>query len=243
MGNHSVRDQRAKVREYMAEHDVSYTAALRAIEAASKNAGSAYRPHTLLLDPMTGCWRSWGSSSEVTMLAPDVADDGEVLYGPITIGGESFHNNGLLQLRQGEVAATWLRDLGAPVGSKHRDGQECAVCHDFYHYDEPTTLELLEHRAHQAAAAFERRAGLGMGTGATVTAERDGERLIATLHLTDPARDGSRLLAMKWLSDYGWKAVSVDPENAERRVEQGTLTGWHLQSVAADVEYYLRQNR
>lgn len=239
MGNHSVRDQRAKVRAYMAAHDVSYTTALRAVEAAAST--SAYRPHTLLLDPRTGCWRSWGSPSEVTMLAPDVADDGEVLDGPITINGETFHNDGLLQLRQGEVAATWLRELGAPVGSKHRDGQECAVCHDYYQYDEPTTLEMLEHRAYQAAAAFERRVGLDMGTGATVTTERDGEHLTATLHLTEAARGGSRLLAVKWLSDYGWKTLTADADDEQQLVEKGTLMGWHLQSAAADIESYIRQ--
>jgi hypothetical protein len=158
------------------------------------------------------------------MLPPELADDGHVLYGDIRIGGETFHNDGLLQIRTGAAADHWLRDKPAPVGSVHRDGQQCAVCHLDHNYAEPTTVGELTHRAHQVRAAFERAAGVGMGEGMAVTCYHELAQLGAGLMLRGDLADATRFVGLEWRSDRGWLALS-QPERAGPLVERHTLLG------------------
>jgi hypothetical protein len=233
---------KADARTYAATHGISYTAARRALLAA---AGAEHAPDLLVIDPFTGCWRSWSQAS-VASLEPEMADDGEWLYSDVHIAGEVFRNDGTLQVVRGrDAVAAWLKELGgAPVGSRHSDSDagSCRVCHDDYHYDyvAPETLALLEHRAHQIAAAYERLVGVEIGSAIEVRAERNDEGLLVMLALTDTARTG-RLLGLEWRSERAeWYAIAAaDATQTTPSEERSTLLGCNNftpRSVAADLD-------
>jgi hypothetical protein len=160
-----------------------------------------HQAHVVLQDTATGCWRGW---HEVEVY------DGGSMWNP-TVDGEYFVgylNETRLVMTVGAQAAALLDELPALVGSVH-DGEQvgnCLVCHDHEQGKPPTTLSQLEHQAHRVAAAFERRAGMGMGESVMVRCAGYGGVLVATLAFNDGVAP-SRLLGFEWSADRGWAAI------------------------------------
>ncbi|MFE5565941.1 hypothetical protein ACFQ68_13225 [Amycolatopsis japonica] len=201
-------------------------------------------PDVLLQDPVTGCWRAWArAEADTARDAPDLGDDGETVYGNIYVAGETFRDDGTLHLRTSRgVVGSWLTTLRAPVGSKHaaENASQCRVCHDDHKYETPTTRVMLEHRGHQIRAAYERLARIAPGDGAHVLAEQDGDALVLTLRLIDPA---TRFLGMHWRSDsHDWKPIEHTADTPGEEQTAGTLLGqeeWTPRVLAEEMTRYV----
>ncbi|QXV63548.1 DUF6292 family protein [Amycolatopsis sp. TNS106] len=201
----------------------------------------------IIVDPVTGCWRAWSHAEDtVVRPEPELADDGEWIYDDVRIADELFPNyDGELAIGTGRADVTpWLANRPAPTGSQHDNSDDCRVCNDFHNYEIPTTLQTLEHRGHQIRAAYERLRVLAPGAGARVLAERDGDVLVLTLRLIDPA---TRMLGLHWRSDsHDWKAI-VQTDGAPGEEHQvGTLldrADWQPYKVAVTMERYAGYHR
>lgn len=193
------------------------------------------RPDVLIIDPFTGCWRSWAGAA-LAASESEFADDGTRLTSDVRVAGEAFVQDGTLQVVRGvEPVAAWLTCFGdAPVGSKHAsDELGCRVCHDTHRYPAPAAMAVLEHRALQVGAAYERRIGAQPGTAITITTELDDDALVATFTLPGPTQRG-RLQALQWRSDRGWLVIVAGHVPKDRTLLAKET--WQPAEIAAEIQ-------